>query len=163
MTKSSFCYKWSTCCFSSKAWQLSGLLFTPSTTSSVVATDDLDRLLALCYTDLFVEKKLSLRIWKMMTGNLGDHHLFLLGKNDDGILNEVTSMSFEQSPRLWENCASKVNAYCNEKSIPPFHFFFKWETLVFSTKSIVKCCHLSLSNLDKKKLLNFVGNTSTKL
>ena len=31
-----------------------------------------------------------------MTGNLGDHHLFLLGKNDDGILNEVTSMSFEQ-------------------------------------------------------------------
>ena len=36
----------------------------------------------------------------MMTGNLGDHHLFLLGKNDDGILNEVTSMSFEQSPRL---------------------------------------------------------------
>ena len=115
MTKSSFCYKWSTCCFSSKAWQLSGLLFTPSTTSSVVATDDLDRLLALCYTDLFVEKKLSLRIWKMMTGNLGDHHLFLLGKNDDGILNEVTSMSFEQSPRLWENCASKVNAYCNEK------------------------------------------------
>ena len=150
MTKSSFCYKWSTCCFSSKAWQLSGLLFTPSTTSSVVATDDLDRLLALCYTDLFVEKKLSLRIWKMMTGNLGDHHLFLLGKNDDGILNEVTSMSFEQSPRLWENCASKVNAYCNEKSIPPFHFFSKWETLVFSKKNIVKCCHLSLSNLAKK-------------
>ena len=31
----------------------------------------------------------------MMTGNLGDHHLFLLCKNDDGILNEVTSMSLK--------------------------------------------------------------------
>ena len=138
MTKSSFCYKWSTqgstCCFSSKAWQLSGLLFTPSTTSSVVSTDDLDRLLALCYTDLFVEKKLSLRIWKMMTGNLGDHHLFLLGKNDDGILNEVTSMSFEQSPRLWENCASKVNAYCNEKKYSSIVFYGNSEDIQLAIK-----------------------------
>ena len=57
MTKSSFCYKWSTCCFSSKAWQLSGLLFTPSTSSSSVETDDdldghrpLLPAQALCYT-----------------------------------------------------------------------------------------------------------------
>ena len=43
----------------------------------------------------------------MMTGNLGDHHLFLLCKNDDGILNEVTSMSLkvmtEQVSRLRTN------------------------------------------------------------
>ena len=81
--------------------------------------------------DLFVEKKLTAL---SSSSHLGSEKwwqeiwattiCFCFGKNDDGILNEVTSMSFEQSPRLWENCASKVNAYCNEKSIPPFKFFF---------------------------------------
>ena len=52
----------------------------------------------------------------MMTGNLGDHHLFLLCKNDDGILNEVTSMSLkvmtEQLSRLRTN-KFKNNANLN--------------------------------------------------